>query len=294
MTCDPIRPAVPRKPHTNHNVLPEHSQSEENHQSKSDDGHENTEDPNSMKSFMTFVRESFKNLNEKVDNISTSQAALEKKLDVVKVKADANENLLVDLKDSVEFNGETIKKCEEAQASLVAENAGLKTQLKQTSDRLDALQNQVLRNERHSRAFNIRVLGVGEVELEEGVQEDCISVVQTMLSDQFNITGNVIETAHRTGKRSEGQPRHIIARFYSRPVCQRVMRQARAALEGTDRRLVDDLCAADAAEKRRLKPLIENLYANGKRPSFRNGQLFVAGKPFRNTEIALAGLHNRR
>lgn len=249
----------------------------------------NSDGSDQMTQFMKFVRQSFQVLNEKVDKIAESQDTLERNLSGVSAKADANEQAIADLKRSVEFNAESIKEAGVTQAKLVTENEELKRTLDDTRTALTSLQQQVLRNERHSRAFNIRVLGVDEAA--EGSTEDCVSVVQSLLEDKFSITDDVIETAHRTGKHTEGQPRHIIARFYSRPVRHQVMRQTREALQGTEMRLVDDLCAADAAEKRRLKPLLEKLYKDGKRPSFRNGQLYVAGKPFRNTDAALAGLY---
>ena len=49
--------------------------------------------------------------------------------------------------------------------------------------------------------------------------------------------------------------------------------------------------AADAEVKRRLKPLMGDLYAKNKKASFRNGQLYVSGKPFRNVEAALHALN---
>ena len=246
-----------------------------------------------MKTFMRFVVQSFTDLNTKVDSISTTQASLQKSVEVVSAKADTNEQSISDLKDSVSFNADNIKDLEDGQEDLKTTNKQLKKQLEDTTAALSTLQLQVLRNERHSRAFNVRFLGIDEVVEQERSSENCIEAVQSILKDRFDIDGDVIETAHRTGKHEEGRPRQIIARFYSRPVRYSVMRKARDALDGTGLRLTDDLCAADLTEKKRLKPLMDKLYAEGKRPAFRNGLLYAAGRPFRNTEMALMALYSR-
>ena len=82
--------------------------------------------------------------------------------------------------------------------------------------------------ERHSRDFNIRVLGVVE---EEG--EDCLSIIQ----DFFELlglrdAGGEVENAHRTGKKRDGKPRHIIAFWhigilYSRPFKRNLLQVAK-------------------------------------------------------------------
>ena len=64
-------------------------------------------------------------------------------------------------------------------------------------DNIRAKANQQLafirRNIRHSRSFNVRVLGAREVD-----GENCVNTVEQILLDKFAITGNVIENAHRT------------------------------------------------------------------------------------------------
>ena len=60
---------------------------------------------------------------------------------------------------------------------------------------------------------------------------------------------------------------------------------AREALKGSPYRLVDDLSVADVNEKKHLRPLMDDLYKNDKKPSFRNGRLFSKGKPVPTHEI---------
>ena len=62
-----------------------------------------------MLAFMDFVRQSFVDLNVKVDKITTSQESLEKKLAEVAIKAETNEREIKDLQNSLEFNAANIK-----------------------------------------------------------------------------------------------------------------------------------------------------------------------------------------
>ena len=118
-------------------------------------------------------------------------------------------------------------------------------------------------SERHSRSFNVRLLGMKEVD-----GESCITVIQTVLRERFAVADGVIEYAHRTGKPTKDRPRHIIARFYSRDVRGNVMRAARTKLEHTPLRLIDDLTRDDMAAKQRVRPFMEELYGKKQAPVF--------------------------
>ena len=78
--------------------------------------------------------------------------------------------------------------------------------------------------ERYFRGFNIHLIGVGE---EEG--EDCI----TIFVDHFTFLGfeeahGELENAHRTGRRRDRKPRHIIAKSYGRPFKKNLLRSAKS------------------------------------------------------------------
>ena len=146
-------------------------------------------------------------------------------------------------------------------------------------------------SERHSRSFNVRLLGMKEVD-----GESCINVVETVLREKLAVADGVIEHAHRTGKPTKDRPRHIIARFYSRDVRgdamrasrkMYLMRAARKPLENTPLRLIDDLTRDDMAAKQRVRPSMEELYGKNRRPSFRNGSLYAEGKPVSADVLAL-------
>ena len=129
----------------------------------------------------------------------------------------------------------------------------------------------------HSRRFNVRFLGVPE---QDG--ENCVKLGEKLLLNKFHVGGSPIENAHCTGKAVQGHPRHAIARFYSRVTRMDVLRTARAKLNTTKIRIVDDLTQEDLREKNRVRPLMNELYKRQQRPSFRNGRLYADGK-----EVAL-------
>ena len=79
--------------------------------------------------------------------------------------------------------------------------------------------------------------------------EDCIETVENILRDKLLLTGNVIEDAHRAGRPSKDNPRHVIARFYSRVTRGAVMKAARGKQANTNYRLIDDLTQEDVKEK---------------------------------------------
>ena len=61
--------------------------------------------------------------------------------------------------------------------------------------------------ERALDSFNVRLLDVREV-----AGEDCINTVENICRDQFALTGNIIENAHRTWRPSNDNSRHNIRR----------------------------------------------------------------------------------
>lgn len=89
------------------------------------------------------------------------------------------------------------------------------------------LQKKLEHLERYSRDYNIRVIGVDE---ESG--EDCMAIVLNYVNllGLEDATGEV-ENAHRTGKKREDKPRHIIAKLYSSLSRERCFRLPRVLME---------------------------------------------------------------
>ena len=146
------------------------------------------------------------------------------------------------------------------------------------------LKNKLEHVERYSRDFNICLIGVEEEE-EEEEGEGCMVIV----SDHFTLLGfeeahGELENAHRTGRRQEGKPRHIIAKLYSRPFKRSLLRaannpQKKNLLNGV--RLVEDFTPGDFELRKKALPMIKRAFEEGKKvlqESFTKGKLFIDGK----------------
>ena len=129
-----------------------------------------------------------------------------------------------------------------------------------------------LKAERYSRCFNLRFGGI-----EEKQDEDAISEIKQVLDKYFNINDVTIENAHRIGKHQTGKSRHIIAKFLFRPERQSILAKARRSLEGTKYFVTEDLTPEDFRKKSKLRPVMNAAFLEGKRPRFRNGQLYING-----------------
>ena len=57
-------------------------------------------------------------------------------------------------------------------------------------------------------------------------------------------------------------------------------------LTTTPFRFIDDLSQDDLREKERVRPYMDELYRQHKKPSFRNGKLYLEGREVTQREIA--------
>ena len=79
--------------------------------------------------------------------------------------------------------------------------------------------------ERYSRDFNIRVLGVSEKD-----DEDCMAKILNYITRLgFENVEAEVDNVHRTGKKLDQRPRHLIAKLYSRPFKRRLLQAAKSA-----------------------------------------------------------------
>ena len=86
------------------------------------------------------------------------------------------------------------------------------------------------------------------------------------------------QTAHRTGRKISNRPRHIILKFFSRPLKNEVLRSAKrnkSILSGIY--FLDDLTKEDFDLKQRARPLMAAAYKEGSKVAFRAGRLIING-----------------
>ena len=132
--------------------------------------------------------------------------------------------------------------------------------LRQSSDEL---RKKLEHMERYSRDFNIRVLGVSE---EDG--EDCMTKILNFITRLgFENVEAEVENAHRTGKKHDQRPRHIIAKLYSRPFKRRLLQVAKSA-DGkavlNQVRFVEDFTPNDFEIRKKALPLMRKPFEEGK------------------------------
>lgn len=131
--------------------------------------------------------------------------------------------------------------------------------------------------ERYSRDFNTRVLGVSE---EDG--EGCLAIIQDYITCLgFEHAAAEVENAHRTGKKQDWRPRHIIAKLYSRPFKGKLLQAAKSAdgkTELNEVRFVEDFTPSDFETRKKALPLMRKAFEEGKRVRFTKGKLFVDGR----------------
>ena len=165
---------------------------------------------------MEFVRRSLNTLNSKFDAFVERQEKLELRVTAVEVRVTSHEKAVEGVVESIVFTAEKVNNVWHSLETLQKALAEATREIADSHIAMAKLSETVSQQERHSRAFNIRVLGVRE---ENG--ENCINLLERVISERFDIpVGTSIENAHRTGKPTPDRPRHIIARFYSCP-CQR-------------------------------------------------------------------------
>ena len=177
----------------------------------------------SASEFMEFVRRSLNTLNSKFEAFVERQEKLELRVTAVEVRVTSQEKAVEGVVESIDFTAEKVNNVWHSLKTLQKALAESTRQIADSHIAMTKLSETVSRQERHSRAFNIRVLGVRE---ENG--ENCINRLERVISERFDIPVRTsIENAHRTGKPTPDRPRHIIARFYSRAVRASVMISAR-------------------------------------------------------------------
>ena len=227
--------------------------------------------------FQEFVRQSLvqnklsiDGMVEKLDQVLANQQALENRLSKLEPEVERNSSDIKEVIKSLDFESERINANESDVSDIQRDVTFVKSEADRLATLVNSLQSQVLDLQRYTRGFNIRIFGIPEAP-----GESCKDVVDGLLKNKFDITHSAIENAHRTGSSTENRPKQIIARFHSRFTRRTVMASAREKLQGTGIRFTDDLTAVDLEEKKRLKPLMTDLYHKNMKPRFIQGRLYA-------------------
>lgn len=186
-----------------------------------------------------------------------------------------------DLGAAIEFESQRVNELQEKNAALEKKISTLDKQMTSLLRESAEQKAGINKAERFSRRNNVRLVGKPE-----NTVEDCIQIVQNVLSDKFGITPR-IERAHRDGKPDADRPRHILFKFLSFRDKVTVMKSTRASLANENYFMVDDLTKDDLTEKRRHAQEVSRLYQQGTKLKFSAGKWrHMNGTPFDFTSDA--------
>ena len=233
-------------------------------------------------SFERFTREALKQIQSTLADLQSSNHLLLKRLDTVELKMGAIEQKvnessqeLNNLKSSVDFQQETVEKLSNTFQDLAKKNEDMASEMNCLKEHSDSVSEQLNKLERFSRRNNLRLVGMEEV-----VDENALTLVKSFIFDHFGMESVEIERAHRVGKKPQdhGRSRQIIFKLLRYTDKVNIVRNARKTLRDTSFRIVDDLTRADLEKKRKLRPLMEQAYRDGRRVRFTDGRLYIDGK----------------
>ena len=215
------------------------------------------------------------------------KSGIQKRLDVVITNQESllsritdMEKKYEDLEKSISFTSETMEEIQ-AENKLLSSNLNTLTRKLELADRkIVQLEESTLQLERYSRSYNLRFGGIPELDDESPSYP--YEKLKEILKEKCNLVPE-IENAHWSGrppKTPSDKPRHILAKFIYRPERQAILQQGKKALAECGIFMIPDLPAADAAKKRSLRDVMSKAYQEGKKPNFRNGQLYIDGRKY--------------
>ena len=231
------------------------------------------DEPDNEGDFEAFVRSALKSLIDGQNKLSTQFVNLE-------IKVTENTREIGEIKQSLTFQDGRLTDVEKKSKTLSTSSKSQENHISAMETQIKTLESEVNSLERYTRAFNLRFLNIPESD-----DENCRVKLGELLEQHFQISGDNVEIAHRTGKKRESGPRHLIARFHSRAVRNEVIRLARTSEPRPPFVVIDDLTRSDLEEKRRVAPAMERLYQQGKRPRFLAGKLYAGGRQIKEGTI---------
>ncbi|KAK7895939.1 hypothetical protein WMY93_021264 [Mugilogobius chulae] len=195
--------------------------------------------------------------------LTPSKPPLAKKLATTRVHSTSN-TFVTD--DTVQKLADLINSRSDALESMIG---AIRTDMKAITDL-----------ESYGRRWNLRLHGVPEIE-KENVREQVIGVCQQVLPALKEKLPDVIDVAHRVGRRrhDDPKPRGVIIRFISRRHKEELWKAAKNCtfLQAKGLRFTEDLTKEEKENRQKLWPKIKKARDDGKAAYFVGGRGFVNG-----------------
>ena len=226
--------------------------------------------------------------------ISEFKSMMIEEMDGIKDELQSNIVKLADLKESLEFSQTQIDNQKQKMIELQSEKTRLEKEVQELRSldlqrcdeilRLEQkLYQKILDLERYSRTYNIRIIGIPEEN-----NENCMDLVAQTIFDNKLIPGksidqitDLVENAHRTGKKTSTGSRQIIAKILRRPARNMIVRAAKSKLNrksGAVIKIFEDLIKEDFVKKKAAQDQLKEAYANNQKGRFYRGELIIDGK----------------
>lgn len=185
------------------------------------------------------------------------------------------ENIVSDLKASLEFSQHEVDGLKSKTKELEKERKEDKTVIEKLVLKVKDLEDKVTYQEDYSRRKNLRITGLEEQSSE--TWEQTTAAVTSLLESKLQLPGVILERAHRIGPLRDSKPRTVVARFTRYSDRDAAIRRG-SHLKGSNIYLNEDLSAASLAIKNAQMPRFKQARADGKIAYFRHTKLIIREK----------------
>ena len=261
---------------TDHDILTmtTRSKGKSNSVSHESEGLNSKEQPTTADIFLML-----KNLETTLNEVKRNQIKLENTLQTISSRMDLQHDEIKELQKSTNFLSMEIADISKSNSALLHKMEEQQRTIDDYTTKQSDLQRRLDDAERYSRGFNLRFIGIPEVD--EPNKENCIQKIQELIHSRLQIKVD-IENAHRVGKQLRDKPRPIIAKFIRRPERFSVLRQ-RFEFKKDEVMVFEDLIAKDFKARRNLAAVVQDARRQGKRTRFVKDTLFIDGRKYDQT-----------
>ena len=194
---------------------------------------------------------------------------------------------VTEFKTSLDFAHDTIKEHKESIDLLKKEITALKNKNSEQDMNRDEVKSELKcvsskqeRMERRSREWGIRIFGVKEHDNEDTRKVICQLFLDKKITNCTNLdaVSSLIEHCHRLPSRYPNKPRPIIANLMTRPIRQRILKDAHANLNrkaDNNIYILGDMTKEDFDLKQQARPQMQAAYKDGKKAMFVKGKLYI-------------------
>lgn len=203
--------------------------------------------------------QSVKSATSNTDIIGTLSQLINERSDNIEILVCGNTERIEELSKKVDVAFANIKEMNDKMGKMEDHVNALEKPVNMLKQRMDEL-------ESYSRQWNLRLYGVSESR-DENVHQQTIKICQTVLPEEAGCLTEVIDIAHRLGKKSaaDSRPHPIILQFTSRLLRNEVWKRAKSStyLRSNGFVFKEGFSQGDRERRAKLWPLVKQARENG-------------------------------